>query len=166
MRYVREDSSPWYRQPWPWLLMIPPVSAIVVGMVLLRAATWEPDGLVVADYYQEGRAINEVLERERFAAQLGLGGEIRLDGDRLVLRMEGTPLPPAALTLRLLHPTRANKDAQVSLVHNETLNVWQGRLDGLPNARWHVHLEPEDRTWRLRGRMEPGVSAVRVSAGG
>jgi uncharacterized protein len=166
MRYVREDSGPWYRQPWPWLLMIPPVSAVIVGMVLLRAATWEPDGLVVADYYQEGRAINEVLERERFAASLGLGGEIRFDGQRLVLRMEGTPLPGAPLTLRLLHPTRANKDAELTLMHDAQQNAWAGRVSVLPDAHWHLHLEPQDRSWRLRGRMEPGARSVRLTADG
>lgn len=166
MRYVREDTGPWYRQPWPWLLMIPPVTAVIMGMLLLRAATWEPDGLVVADYYQEGRAINEVLERERFAARLGLGGEIERNGETLVLRMEGTPLPPAPLTLRLLHPTRANKDEELTLTHDEALNAWRGRVARLPDARWHVHLEPEDRSWRLRGRMEPGALVVHVSAEG
>ncbi|WP_018953388.1 FixH family protein [Thioalkalivibrio sulfidiphilus] len=166
MRYVREDNGPWYRQPWPWLLMIPPVTAVFVGMALLRAATWEPDGLVVADYYQEGRAINEVLERERFAAQLGLGGELVREGEYFVLRMEGTPLPPAPLTLRLLHPTRANKDAEIRLTHDAGQGTWQGTLASLPAARWHVHLEPEDRSWRLRGRLEPGADRVTVSAGG
>jgi len=166
MRYVKEDSSPWYRQPWPWLLMIPPFTAVVMGMLLLRAATLEPDGLVVADYYQEGRAINEVLERERFAASLGLGGEVTHEGDVLRLTMEGTPLPHAPLTLRLLHPTRANKDQALSLVHDEASGQWQGRLQDLSKARWHVHLEPEDRSWRLRGRMEPGDSRVRLYAEG
>lgn len=166
MRYVREDTGPWYRQPWPWLLMIPPVTAVIVGMVLLRAATMEPDGLVVADYYREGRAINEVLERERFAAELGLSGMVTRDGTDFVLHMEGTALPHAPLILRLLHPTRANKDAELRLVHDEARGRWQGRHDVLPDARWHVHLEPEDRSWRLRGRMEPGADMVRVSAGG
>lgn len=165
MRYVKEDSGPWYRQPWPWLLMIPPVAAVVMGMVILRAATLEPDGLVVADYYREGRAINEVLERERFAARLGLGGEIRREGDTLVLHLDGTPLPPAPLTLRLLHPTRANKDAEVTLTRDGG-EAWRGRIADLPAARWHVHLEPQDRTWRLRGRMEPGAVSVRLEAEG
>ena len=166
MRYVREDSGPWYRQRWPWLLMIPPFTAIIVGMILLRAATWEPDGLVVADYYQEGRAINEVMERERFAARLGLGAEVIVDGDLFVLRMEGTPLPPSDLTLRVLHPTRANKDSEVRLSHDAAINGWRGSTATLPNARWHFHLEPEDRSWRLRGRMEPGDRRVRLSAEG
>ncbi|OOG22890.1 nitrogen fixation protein FixH [Thioalkalivibrio denitrificans] len=166
MRYVREDSGPWYRQPWPWLLMIPPVTAVFVGMALLRAATWEPDGLVVADYYQEGRAINEVLERERFAASLGLAGEVRFDGRHFILQMEGTPLPGAPLTLRLLHPTRANKDAELTLIHDEARNVWQASVSDLPDARWHLHLEPQDRSWRLRGRLEPGERIARVAAQG
>jgi uncharacterized protein len=166
MRYVREDSGPWYRQPWPWLLMIPPVAAVVMGMVILRAATLDPDGLVVADYYQEGRAVNEVLERERFAARLGLEGEILREGEILTLRMAGAPLPPAPLTLRLLHPTRADKDAELTLTHDAAQGRWQGRLPALPDARWHVHLEPQDRSWRLRGRMEPGALGARVTAGG
>jgi hypothetical protein len=145
--------------------MIPPVAAVILGILLLRAATLEPDGLVVADYYKEGRAINEVLERERFAAQLGLAGELVRDGEHFLLRMEGTPLPPAPLTLRLLHPTRANKDAEVRLTHDPREGTWQGTLASLPTARWHVHLEPEDRSWRLRGRMEPDAMTVRVSAG-
>ena len=57
-------AQPWYREPWPWILMSGPAAVIVAGAVTTWMAFASADGLVADDYYKRGLAINAVLKRE------------------------------------------------------------------------------------------------------
>jgi hypothetical protein len=37
---------PWYREPWPWLLMLPPALSVVGGLVMLYLALSAPPEIV------------------------------------------------------------------------------------------------------------------------
>ena len=56
-------GTPWYRQRWPWLLMLGPAIVVVAGIVTAVIAIETDDGLVTDDYYKRGLAINQTLER-------------------------------------------------------------------------------------------------------
>ena len=73
------QQKPWYVQPWVWLLIAVPATAVIVGMVLLYFAITTNDGLVVDDYYTRGKAINLDLARDRAAQAHRL--EARFDID-------------------------------------------------------------------------------------
>jgi hypothetical protein len=45
---------PWYRHLWPWLLMVPPVGAVVGGGITLYLAVTRPDTLVRKDCIKDG----------------------------------------------------------------------------------------------------------------
>ncbi|HQR23138.1 MAG TPA: FixH family protein [Steroidobacteraceae bacterium] len=45
---------PWYRQLWPWLLMLPPAGAVVGGALTYYLAVTRPDTLVRQDCVQDG----------------------------------------------------------------------------------------------------------------
>jgi hypothetical protein len=45
---------PWYRQLWPWLLIIPPLGAIIGGLLTLYLAVTRPDTLVHQSCVQDG----------------------------------------------------------------------------------------------------------------
>jgi hypothetical protein len=45
---------PWYRQLWPWLLIIPPTAAVIGGGITLYLALSRPDTLVRQDCVQDG----------------------------------------------------------------------------------------------------------------
>jgi len=62
--------SPWYREPWPWLLMAGPAVVVVAGFVTLWLAFNSDDGLVADDYDKRGQAIHQTLSRDRAAAAL------------------------------------------------------------------------------------------------
>jgi hypothetical protein len=47
-------SKPWYRQLWPWLLMIPPTAAVIGGGITLYLAVTRPDTLVRQDCVRDG----------------------------------------------------------------------------------------------------------------
>jgi hypothetical protein len=67
------DTKPWHRQPWVWLLIALPMSAVIGGMVTLYIAVTTSDGLVVDDYYRRGKAINLDLARDRALRIAGCG---------------------------------------------------------------------------------------------
>ena len=48
------DPRPWYRQLWPWLLMIPPTVAVIGGAITLYLCLSRPDVLVRQDCAQHG----------------------------------------------------------------------------------------------------------------
>ena len=48
------DIRPWYRQLWPWLLIIPPLAAVIGGMLTLYLAITRPDDLVDQSCVRDG----------------------------------------------------------------------------------------------------------------
>lgn len=167
MRYPREDSKPWYRQFWPWFVMTPPLLGVFMGLGLVTVAHHSPDGLVVDDYYQQGRTINRIIEREQWAVQLGLQGNLELGADEILLDLQSAiPLPEQPLRLSFLHPTRAGQDIILVLYHDAHRAMYRGE-GVLPDqaVSWYVRLEPEDRSWRLQKRMQiPGQLALSLQA--
>ena len=88
---------PWYRQLWPWLLMLMPACAVVGGVITFWLAATTNNSLVVDDYYREGRAINMQLARDEAAASMGLSGSLSRQADAAVLQLHstaGAALPP------------------------------------------------------------------------
>ena len=49
-----DTARPWYRQLWPWLLIIPPAGAVIGGMITLYLAVTRPDILVRKDCVRDG----------------------------------------------------------------------------------------------------------------
>jgi hypothetical protein len=150
---TKMDVGPWYRQPWPWILISLPATSVVLGMVLLYFAITTADGLVVDDYYRQGRAIDQTMARSVHAAELGLVADVKFRSDRLTVRLssaEGVSLP-TSLIATIAHPTRSGKDQSVVLIGRG--GEFSGAVKPLTTGRWLVQLEDEARTWRLRGAV-------------
>jgi hypothetical protein len=49
-----DTARPWYRQAWPWLLIIPPAGAVIGGAITLYLAISRPDVLVRTDCRRDG----------------------------------------------------------------------------------------------------------------
>ena len=54
-----DRSRPWYREPWPWVLIALPLSAVIASLVTLWIALSNPDHLAV-DPEEYDRIINEM----------------------------------------------------------------------------------------------------------
>ncbi len=148
---LQETRRPWYREPWVWLLIALPLSAVIGGIVTIVIAVSTSDGLVVDDYYKRGKAINRDLARDRAAAQYRLEAhfDIDADGRRVALRLKARDYtPPADLMLSLLHPTRKGLDQHIRLVRTEA-GRYAGGIDALSPGNWYLQLEADD--WRLSG---------------
>jgi hypothetical protein len=138
--------KPWYREPWPWLLMSGPAAVVLAGSVTTWIAFATADGLVADDYYRRGLAINRVLAREETARRLGLSAEVRFEPRKLVVHLHGES--PEALFANLAHATRAGHDMRLRLARTDS-GAYEAALPPLPPGHWHVVLEEPRGTWRI-----------------
>jgi hypothetical protein len=148
------DTKPWYRHPWPWILMSGPLTVVVAGIFTAYLAVVSNDGLVADDYYKQGLAVNKRSVRDHQALTLGVQAELMqgLDGRqvRVLLRGKADLVFPSVLVLRIVHPTRAGVDQNVSLLADGA-GAYAGKLATPLSGRWHIVLEDEKNEWRLTG---------------
>jgi hypothetical protein len=147
------QGQPWYREPWPWILMSGPLAAVVGGLATAWIAVTHQDPLVVDNYYKEGLAINRVLERDQIAAHGRYRAELMLSQDRSRVRVHLTGTAPAGLRLSLVHPTRAELDRMVDLGPLQA-GWYEGKVGLLAPTRWRVVLEDSQEVWRLSGEWQ------------
>lgn len=139
-------ARPWYREPWPWILMSGPAAVIVAGAATLWIAFATSDGLVADDYYKQGLAINRVLAREEVARQLGISAEVRLAGGKITVALRGDS--PDALFAQLSHATRAGHDLRLRLARSAP-GTYETQLPLLAPGHWHVTIDDAPGRWRL-----------------
>ncbi len=146
------SNEPWYRHRWPWLLMLGPVAVLIAGAITMWISFSGADALVVDDYYKQGKAINQNLQRDRVAAELGLTASLRYDAAAGKLRGQVSGLGQAVpLTLLLVHPTVPEKDTRRAVMPNAA-GEFEIPLALLERANWQVELEDGQRQWRLHGQ--------------
>ena len=152
---IGHPVTPWYREPWPWILMTGPAIAVVAGFATLVIAFRNADPLVVDQYYKEGLAINRMLERDHVASLRGYRATIVLNEERTFVRvrMAGEMLP-AELRLRFIHPTKSGLDREISASQIQP-GLYQGPVHLEQAVRWNVELEDAQRQWRLTGAWNP-----------
>ncbi len=156
------ETKRWYAEPWVWLLIALPLSAVVGGMVTIYLAVSTSDGLVVDDYYTRGKAINMDLARDVAAASHGLRARLDLDpaSRRVLLSLESRDnLHPAQVRFSLLHPTLPGND-QVVLLLPAGPDAYAGTLQEMHDGNWYVQLEADD--WRLSGSLRTPRDSVLV----
>ncbi len=164
MTILTENAAarPWHREPWPWILMAGPIAVVFAGFATLWLAIASDDGLVADDYYKRGLAINQTLSRGEAARSLGLSAEVVIDAKSggVHVRLQGAAAPPpAALSLQLVHPTRAVADQRVAL-RREADGSYAGVLDLPVGGRRLVLIEDAARSWRLAGQAANGAQTA------
>lgn len=151
------SSQPWYREPWPWILMAGPFIVVIAGFITAYLAIVSNDGLVEDDYYRQGLTVNQRTARDHRAAELQFQADVMPGSDGVQLRVfvqsgSGAALPDE-LSLRLTHPTRSGTDQTVSL-RADGSGFYSGRLLSPLTGRRHVALEDAQHEWRLLGVWE------------
>ena len=161
------DTEPWYRQFWPWFLISIPGITVIAGVGMIVIATLTADGMVVDDYYKQGLAINEVLDREINAQNMGLSSRVIFDwqSQQVQVTFQADELiNTSPLVLLLAHPTKDRVDLEV-LLHPIDSNVYRGSLSQLETANWHLSITDSAQTWKLSGRVRvPAENSVELTA--
>ena len=154
--------NPWYREPWPWLLMAGPAIVVVAGFFTLGLAIQSADGLVADDYYKQGKAINMTLKRDARAQELGYRARVTMTAEgRVVLNFIAAAPAVEKLRLILHHPTRAGFDREVLLAHDAD-GSYMAAMPPVDASRWSMTLEDESRDWRLTGDWHSGENSVQL----
>ena len=157
--------NPWYREPWPWLLMAGPAMVVVAGFFTLGLAIQSADGLVADDYYKQGNAINMTLTRDARAQSLGYRARLTMTAEGQVTLKFAEAAPTAhRLRLTLHHPTRAGFDREFLLARTVD-SSYTAAMPPIDASRWRMTLEDENRTWRLTGDWRAGEKNIELGNG-
>lgn len=147
----RATPGPWYRDRWPWILILGPAVVVVAGIVTLVIAVESDDGLVADDYYKQGLGINRQIARDEAARSLGIAGEVRLDGGAVRVTLRASAALPDRLTLRFAHHARASEDRIVHLARRGD-GAWEAPLPDLRPGRWRAIVETAQ--WRVAAQID------------
>lgn len=146
-------APPWYRQPWPWVLIGLPGAAVIASIVSLCIAIHGADDLVADNYYKQGLAINRELSADASAHQRQLRAWLNFSANAIELDLRGQTSGDAGpLTLRFIHPVSAARDFTLPL-QRDSDGRYRARLPQMPIGRWTVDIENASAHWRLRGTI-------------
>jgi uncharacterized protein len=146
--------KPWYREPWPWLLMSGPAIVVVAGLITIVLAVRTHDGLVVDDYYKRGLTVNMDLSRDLAAKTAGLHAKTTIDvaNKRVTLGLVNAPAALNNLTLTLSRASVVGHDQVITLQRTsrrDEKSVFVGALQPLEPGKWYATLDESSRSWRL-----------------
>ena len=153
-------TVPWYRVSIVWLVLAIPLTAVMLGMMLLYLSITSYDGLVVDDYYKKGKEIDRVLKRDLAALDHGLTANVSLQGRQLAVQLSSGSeyTPPPTLAVHFYYSTRAGLDKETFVMQQQT-GTYLGDIPALETGRWNVQIEADD--WRLIGSLRsPDQQAV------
>lgn len=119
-----------------------------VNGVLVYAALSSFPGVERMSSYQAGRNFPNEIERARAQGQRHwkVGGELRRSGDQRVEAMfsftdeKGTALDGLAVSLRLQHPARSDRDVAIDLP-GLAGGRYRAVIDGVAAGQWDVVIE-------------------------
>jgi hypothetical protein len=157
--------KPWYREPWPWLLMTGPFIVVIAAIYTAYLAVSSSDGLVADDYYKQGLAANKTIASSEFAQKHGLKISLRIIPDGFSMKLSGDRdfVAPNSLVVTLSHPTRAGMDQ--TAVFQRTGDDYVGKLRLPASGHWLVLIEDEPKTWRLLGNVILPTSGETIIGG-
>jgi hypothetical protein len=159
-------AKPWYRQPWPWLLMAGPAIVIVAAVYTAFLAVSSSDGVVADDYYKKGLAVGKTIASSEYAQKHGIAVALRTTPEGFAFKLSATDtafVPPPSLVFTLSHPTRAGMDQ--TKVFERKGDEYVGSLHLPASGHWIVLIEDEPKTWRLMGNVVLPASGETVIGG-
>ncbi len=153
------QSLPWYREPWPWILISITGLGVVAGSTLAFIGITNPPEIVRGDYAQLGRGLTDTNVRTAQARALGLSGSLRLDDQHVVLSLAATDTTtlPAELMVVFQHPASSELD-RTALLRQTAGGDYAGQLDIAPHERALIVVSDLPQSWWLSGRFNGGLA--------
>ena len=146
--------KPWYKQFWPWFLIILPLTVVVWTIVTVVVFANNSVSLVAEDYYKKGKGINIDISKMNVARDLGLNATVSSDGNTVVITFNKGELPHfPALTATFTHRTLPDRDFTKLLTADAKGNYRLTPEDSIQGP-WFVELEPHNKEWMIQGRVE------------
>ena len=142
-------KTPWYKEPWAWLVFFLPFSAVVAGIVTLIIANTDPDPLVVGDYYKKGKAINLEISKIKEAQKLGMSFDLKFNQGELIIKPTGIEKQFPLLNVNFFHPTIQEKDFYLALTPDGSGHFRQ-KLEQPVSGKWRVTITPFENHWKIQ----------------
>jgi hypothetical protein len=149
------NSGKMSREPWVWFVFGLPFTAVLFGVVMLVAANYHPDDVVVDNYYEQGMGINQKLKLDDQAALLGQIATLRaITAEGLVFFIPGGS---QTISLSLFHVTDRDLDLELPLEYtSDSLYVATSKAAAAifrNKGVWYLELRDQENAWRLRARV-------------
>ncbi|MET2897350.1 FixH family protein [Vibrio rotiferianus] len=146
--------KPWYKQFWPWFLIILPLTVVVWTVVTVVVFANNSVSLVAEDYYKKGKGINIDISKMNVARDLGLNATISSDNNTVVISFNKGELPHfPALTATFTHRTLPDRDF-TKLLTADAKGNYRLTPENSIQGPWFVELEPHNKEWMIQGRVE------------
>lgn len=156
----------WHTNPWVWFVLCVPFTAVLIGVVMIVSANYQPDDLVVDNYYKEGKGINRRIRQDVQAAEVGAKAHL------IAVTPEGVIFDIAegsdALVLNLFHVTSEKQDLSLPLTR-QTVSQYTAssallseRLSSV--GIWYLEIRDADSGWRLRQRIQTPLTGLALEA--
>jgi uncharacterized protein len=146
------QKKSWFKQFWPWFLIILPLAAVVAGVSTLIIASNNKPEMVVDDYYKTGKAVNADLSLITNAKKLGLSALVIQQDNNLVITFDGLQ-NNTSISLSLFHATQAKRD-RFSMLTSDASGKYSYEADESLDGKWTLRLEPFDKAWRLEKQVQ------------
>lgn len=145
-------NTPWYRQFWPWFLIILPLSVVVASLATVTLFTQNRVSLVSEDYYKEGKGINQDLSRLEQAQKLGITANLTVSGKDAVIALRRGELKYfPTLEIEFQHRTLPEKDIQFTL-NPDAAGNYRFDLESEIQGPWFIKISAFDQSWSLNAR--------------
>lgn len=113
---TEEPITPWYKEPWMFLVMGVPIAAVCWGVVIVTLAMNGKDSLVSDSYYKDGMAYTENREFRSKAKRLQVAANMTYNDGEVRSTITGyLDEQPSFLRLQLIHPTLETEDETILL---------------------------------------------------
>ena len=150
------NTTPWYRQFWPWFIMALPATAVVASLYTVSLAVRTSDSLVIPNDEGVDVVTERILDAERRARDLSLVANLSVDAESgaiaVELKSEEAIDAPPTLELLFSHPTDVRRDQLLTLSSalpgDDGSLRWVGHFVDVPTGRWYVVLSSGN-DWRL-----------------
>lgn len=155
-----QEIEPWYKQGWPWAIISIPILTVIAGVTTYFIAANQPHSMVKDDYFKEGMAINQSIEKQNKAKSLNIVASVFLDEESELISLTVNANEKLSSDLEILfsHPTQAANDKLVKL-NAISDNEYLGQLPKLAPANWYIRLNDAESTWIVKSRWHVKDSA-------
>lgn len=165
-------SKPWYKEPWPWLLMAGPTIVVIAATSMFFVAKNANSDMVVDDYYKEGKYINMQIERDAEAKKRNIQAQVLISpsADAAKVFVSGEFDPKKPVNILFMHPARQSLD-QTILLQPGTLSgdktEYTAVFKPLPPAKhWYIRIEDAAGKWRVEDKwVVANGNAVELTSG-
>ncbi len=153
--------KPWYKQFWPWFLIILPLTVVIWTIVTVIVFSNNSVSLVTEDYYKKGKGINIDLSKIHVAKDLGLNASVYSEGNDIVIQFnKGSLNHYPAIQAMFAHRTLPDRDF-TQLITSDAKGNYRISLDHEMQGPWFIELTPHNGEWLVQGRVTfPSSSAT------